>query len=144
MSHVNSVTISGNLTRDPEVTWLNDEGDKAIVKLGLASNRQRKDAEGNYIEETTFVDIEVFGPFAVLVAKKLRKADPATVNGSLKLSEWETEAGKRSKLLLVASQIDSPGFFRSADENAEVAVGERAETAEAATPAAPAADDIPF
>lgn len=144
MSHVNSTTISGNLTRDPEVTWMSDEGDKAIVKLGLASNRQRKTAEGEYIEETTFVDIEVFGGFAILVAKKLRKADPATVNGSLKLSEWEKDGEKRSKLLIVASQIDSPGFFRPADENADVAVGQKAETAEAAAPATPTDDDIPF
>lgn len=148
MGHVNTVTISGNLTRDPQVTYINEDEGTAIVKLGLASNRQRKNQDGEFIEETTFADIEVFGRFATLCAKKLRKTDPATISGSLKLSEWEKDGEKRSKLLIVAAQIDSPAFFRSADEDAAVVVGggeqKAAEATEAAAPATPADDDIPF
>lgn len=147
MSNVNSVTISGNLTRDPETAWTSDDGESSIVKFGLASNRQRKGQDGEYVEETTFVDVEVFGKFAQLVGRKLRKGDSATVEGRLKYNEWEQEGNKRSKLILVAAEIDSDGFFRSKDEDntpSAAPAAEKNEAPAAATTEAPASDDIPF
>jgi len=155
MANVNTAAVSGNLTRDPEVRWLAEDGGSAIVNFGLAVNRRRFDKDaGEYVEETSFFDVEVFGGFAVLVAKKLKKADAATIQGRLQQQTWGEGDGKRSKVVIVAEQIDSEAFFRAKDEDNAVVVGER--PAAAATQAAPiaateaassqgtTADDIPF
>lgn len=154
MSHINTVAVSGNLTRDPQVKWVSEDGDKAIVGLGIANNRSRKGEDGDYVEETSFFDIDVFGGFGVLVAKKLRKGDSAAVQGRLEQQTWGEGDAKRSKVVVIATTIDSDGFFRSADENAQVVVPDGSadgppaaaeQPAAAASPsAAPSDDDIPF
>lgn len=151
MSNVNSATVSGNLTRDPETRWTSDDGKSAIVNFGIAVNRRRYDKTAEeYVDEVSFFDIEVFGGFAVLVQKKLRKADAATVQGRLEQNSWETDDGrKHSKVVIVAEQIDSEGFFRSKDEDG-VGSGDTPAATEtpAETPVAVAAGvsaaDIPF
>ncbi|MBA2726528.1 MAG: single-stranded DNA-binding protein [Actinobacteria bacterium] len=153
MANVNTCTISGNVTRDPETRWIADDGGSAIVSFGVAVNRRRFDkATDDYIESVSFFDIEVFGGFAVVVAKKLRKADAVTIQGRLEQQTWGEEDAKRSKIVIVCDQIDSDAFFRPKDEDATVSVGQRTAIAQAAAPkvdAAPAAtpaadDDIPF
>lgn len=157
MGNINSATISGNITRDPETPWVSEDKETAIAKFSVAVNRQRKGEDGEYIEEVSFIDVETFGRFAVLVAKKLRKGDSATVSGRLQQNTWEQDGQKRSKLVLVAEQIDSEGFFRAKEENADVVVGAPSEApapAAAAPVAAPTEattapavapdDDIPF
>jgi single-strand DNA-binding protein len=152
MANVNSTTVSGNLTRDPEVRWLADDGKSAIVNVGIAVNRRRFDkATEDYVEEVSFFDIEVFGGFAILAAKKLKKGDSTTVQGRLQQQTWGEGDEKKSKVVIVADQIDSEGFFRAQTEDAVVALTDRnqaaapAATATEAAPAAAAADDdIPF
>lgn len=153
MSNVNSVVVSGNLTRDPELR--STTNGTSVVNLGIAVNRSYKSesAEGGYAEEVSFFDVTVWGGFGELVARKLRKGDSATIQGRLKQDTWETDTGeKRSKVQIIADQIDSDGFFRSKDED-NTAVAAPAETAPASTaatstntetPALPSADDIPF
>lgn len=153
MANVNSTTVSGNLTRDPEVRWLAEDGKSAIVNVGIAVNRRRFDkATEEYVEEVSYFDIEVFGGFAILAAKKLKKGDSTTVQGRLQQQTWGEEGDKKSKVVIIAEQIDSEGFFRAQTEDAVVALTDRNATAAApaatATEAAPAAaaadDDIPF
>ena len=145
MSNVNSVVVSGNLTRDAEVKWLAEDGGSAIVNLGIAVNRSRKTDDG-YEDEVSFFDIDVYGGFACLVGRKLRKGDAATIQGRLEQQTWETEGGKRSAVRIVAQTIDSEGFFRAKDEDAQLLIGGGEEpVAAAAAPAAePKTDDIPF
>lgn len=154
MANVNSTTISGNLTRDPEVRWLSEDGASAIVSFGIAVNRRRK-KDDEFIEETSFFNVECFGGFAILVKKKMRKADSATIQGRLEQQQFEKDGQNREKVVIVADQIDSEAFFRSADENATVEVGSTGvtttpapgtltEAPEAAPVAAATKDDIPF
>lgn len=151
MANVNTVVVSGNLTRDPEVRWLSEDEKSAIVNVGIAVNRRRFDKKAeDYVEEVSFFDIEVYGGFAILAAKKLKKGDSTTVQGRLEQQTWGEGDDKKSKVVIVAEQIDSEGFFRSKDEDAAVAVTNGSSTTAATTTteapaAAPAADDdIPF
>ncbi|MBX9652945.1 single-stranded DNA-binding protein, partial [bacterium] len=59
MPNLNKVMLMGNLTRDPELR--HTPSGMAIADFGMAINRQRKGADGNRIDETTFVDITAFG-----------------------------------------------------------------------------------
>jgi single-strand DNA-binding protein len=99
MASLNKVLLIGNLTRDPEVRML--PSGRSVCKFGLAINRNFKDAEGNRREETTFVDVESFGPRGEALARFFSKGKPIFVEGRLKLDQWESQTGeKRSKLLV--------------------------------------------
>ena len=131
MSHVNTATISGNITRDPEKV----EG-HPIVKFGLANNRRyKKKDDEEYTEEVSFFDVTVFGNFGDLVMRKLRKGQPVTVQGRIEEQRWENDEGKRSKHVIIAQEIDGPGFYVK-DE--DVAASETPAPAESQT------DEIPF
>lgn len=148
MANVNSATISGNLTRDPELRTT--PSGAVVVSFAVAVNRRYKDesAEDGYAEEVSFIDVTVWGNFGELIARKLRKGDSATVQGRLRQSRWETEDGsKRSRVELVADQIDSDGLFRSKDEDNDPTAAASDESASAEKPKATqlaAEDDLPF
>lgn len=146
MANVNSVVISGNLTRDPELKLL--PSGTSVASSSVAVNRRYKDesAEDGYAEEVSFFDVSVFGKFAELVARKLKKGDGVTVQGRLKQNRWQTEDGQnRSRVEIIADQIDSDGFFRSKDEDNDTsATAEPQAQASAQGATQPTGDDIPF
>lgn len=141
MGNVNSFAVSGNLTRDPELKTFGEDG--KVANLGIAVNRQRYDkATEEYVNEVSFFDVTVWGGFGALAARKLKKGDSATITGRLEQQSWEQEGQKRTKVVLIASDIDSEGFFRAKDEDNAPAAGDA--TASSATPSAASDDDIPF
>jgi hypothetical protein len=74
MSSYNKVILMGNLTRKPEVRYL--QNGNALCKFGLAVNRRFKDAAGEWKEEATFVDITFFGKRGGLRALPRRASRP--------------------------------------------------------------------
>ena len=100
MSNFNKVYLVGNLTRDPESRDL-PSGTK-LASFGLAVNQTYRKADGEEVEETTFVDIDAFGRTAENILKYCKKGDPLMVEGRLRYQNWETENGdKRSKLTVM-------------------------------------------
>jgi single-strand DNA-binding protein len=144
MSNINTVSISGFLAGDPEVRWTSEDGDSSIVRLGVVNKRSVKNADGEYEDVSSIYDVEVFGKFANLVARKLKKLDNVAVAGRLERDEWEQDGQKRSKVKVVAQNIDSEGFFRSKDEDNAVETSTPAPAAEATPAAVPTSSDIPF
>ena len=112
MASFNKVILAGNLTRDPELRYT-PKG-MAVVKLGLAVNRTWKSESGETKEEVTFVDVDVWGRQAEVIAQYMRKGRPLLVEGRLRLDTWEDKNThqKQSKLKVVLesfSFIDSKG-----------------------------------
>ena len=145
MSHINTVALSGNLTRDPEKKVVGD--DFTIVNLGLAVNESRKNKDtGDYEEKANFFDVTVFGKFGDLVDRKCRKGDAVTVQGKLEYQSWETEDGsKRSKVVVIARELDGACFYKKDEDVKAKESGVTATTGEARTPQGDATDDdIPF
>ena len=134
MSSFNKAILMGNLTRDPEMRYT-PKG-TAVGKIGIAINRRYKDAEGNQLEETTFVDVDVFGKQAETIGKYMRKGRPIMIEGRLKLDEWEDQktGQKRSKLGVVCERFN---FVGGKDENQEP-------TSEAPKKSPIDDDDVPF
>ncbi len=130
MASLNKVLLIGNLTRDPEVRML--PSGRPVCKFGLAVNRNFKDAEGNRREETTFVDVESFGPRGEALARFFSKGKPIFVEGRLKLDQWESQTGeKRSKLLVV---LDNWQFVGSKHDNDEARTRYLQSVGEGSTP----------
>ncbi len=117
MASYNKVILVGNLTRDPEVKYTT--GGTAIAELGLAVSRTWFDQKSNERkEETTFVDITLWGRQAEVAGEYLSKGRPVLIEGRLQLDTWDDrESGKkRSKLKVIGetmqmlgSRGDSPG-----------------------------------
>ncbi|MGC3968690.1 MAG: single-stranded DNA-binding protein [Pirellulales bacterium] len=107
MASFNKVILMGNLTRDPEVRYT--QGGTAVSEIGLAVNDRRKDAKGEWIEETTFVDVTLWGRTAEIAGEYLGKGSSVLIEGRLKLDSWEKDGQKRSKLRVVAEAMKMLG-----------------------------------
>jgi single-strand DNA-binding protein len=104
MASFNRVILMGNLTRDVEIKYL--QSGTAVAEVGLAVNDRRKDAKsGQMIEETTFVDVTMWGRTAEIASEYLSKGSPVLIEGRLKYDQWETEGQKRSKLRVVCENL---------------------------------------
>lgn len=107
MASFNRVILLGNLTRDIEVKYL--QSGMAVTEVGLAVNDRRKGQNGEWIEETTFVDVTMWGRTAEVASEYLGKGSSVLIEGRLKLDTWETEGQKRSKLRVVCEKMQMLG-----------------------------------
>ncbi len=118
---MNSVNLTGNLTRDPELHTTN--GGTVIGRLRLALQRP-KDKNGED-SGADFVDIKVFGRQAEVCSEYLAKGRRVGVEGRLAHSEWEAEDGsKRQHLEVIARHVeflDGPRSDQTETEPAEAA-----------------------
>ncbi len=104
----NKVLLVGNLTRDPELRYT--PNNTAVADLGLAVNRTYQDSQGEMQEDTTFVDVTVWGRNAENCSQYLAKGSPALVEGRLTFDSWENQQGeRRTKLKVTAQRIDFLG-----------------------------------
>ena len=144
MSSYNKVILMGNLTRDPEVRYANSG--TAIVKFGLAVNRRFQDAEGNWQEEATFVDITMFGKRGEAFSRFHQRGKAAFIEGSLRFDTWEDKQSgqKRSKLYVVADNWEFVGSGRDGDSGGGGGGGSRAEASSHGSYEPAAVDDTPF
>ena len=103
MASYNRVVLMGNLTRDPQVRYL--PSGMVVADIGLAVNDRRKDANGNWIDEATFVDVTLWARNAEIAAEYTKKGSSVLIEGKLKLDTWESEGQKRSKLRVVCDRL---------------------------------------
>lgn len=109
MASYNRVVLMGNLTRDIELKYT--PGGMAVADVGLAVNDRRKNASGEWIEETTFIDVTLWGRTAEVASEYLGKGSSMFVEGRLKLDSWEDKQSgqKRSKLRVVCERMQMVG-----------------------------------
>ncbi|REJ69068.1 MAG: single-stranded DNA-binding protein [Planctomycetota bacterium] len=103
MASYNRVVLVGNLTRDPELRYI--PSGTAVTDLGLAVNDRRKNASGEWVDETTFVDVTLWARTAEVASEYLSKGSPVLIEGRLKLDQWEKEGQKFSKLRVVGEKM---------------------------------------
>mgnify|MGYP004471311183 CR=1 FL=1 len=146
---INSVSITGNLTSDPELKAT--AGGSNVLSMGVAVNERRKDpATGEWGDYPNFVDCVVFGNRAEALARILAKGAKVAVHGRLRQDRWQDQDGRnRSRIEVVADEVDlmqRPGEARAASPSPAAAQSQP--TSAPASPAAPADDlyasDIPF
>ncbi|QDU37110.1 Single-stranded DNA-binding protein [Maioricimonas rarisocia] len=110
MANYNKVILVGNLTRDPEVRYT--PSGTAVAEVGLAVNRTWFDRQSNEKkEETTFVDVTLWGRQAEVAGEYLSRGRSVLIEGRLQLDTWEDrETGKkRSKLKVVGENMQMLG-----------------------------------
>ena len=110
MASFNKVVLVGNLTRDPQVR--HTPGGTAVSDIGIAVNRTWLDKQtNNRREETTFVDVTLWGRQAEVAGEYLSKGRSVLIEGRLQLDQWQDkETGqKRSKLKVIGETMTMLG-----------------------------------
>lgn len=99
----NSITLVGNLTRDPELRYT--QGGRAVANFGMAVNR-RYQVNGEWQEETSFFNVVAWAELGENAAASLSKGSRMIVFGRLQQREYENREGeKRSMVEVVADDI---------------------------------------
>jgi single-strand DNA-binding protein len=101
----NTVTITGNLTRGPELRLT--PGGQATATFGIAVNRAWTNRRAQARQEpTSFFDVVAWGPLAENAASSLAKGARVVVTGRLDQRSWETQEGeRRSKVEITADDL---------------------------------------
>jgi single-strand DNA-binding protein len=108
MASLNKVLLMGNMTRDPQLSYLPSQ--TAVVEFGLAMTRKFKKQDGSQGEDTCFVDCQIFGKRAEVINKYFKKGEPIFIEGRLKLDTWQGQDGtKRSKLRVFVENFEFIG-----------------------------------
>ena len=106
MASFNRVVLVGNLTRDPELRYI--PSGTAVSEIGLAVNDRVKKND-QWVDETTFVDVTLWGRTAEVANEYLSKGSSVLIEGRLKLDTWEKDGQKRSKLRVVGEKMQMLG-----------------------------------
>lgn len=164
MASFNRVILLGNIVQDFEVKYL--QSGMAVTDLRLAVNERRKNQQGEWVEETTFVDVTLWGRTAEVAGEYLSKGMPVLIEGRLKLDQWEKDGQKHSKLrvtgdrlqLLPKGGVGGGGGGRGQSQNFDEAGGDYGESqssppargpapqrsSQPSAPPPPTEDEIPF
>lgn len=105
MAFDNTVTIVGNVTREPELRFTNTG--QALATFGVAWNRKWQNRQtGQQEEQVSFFDVTCWGQLGENVAESIQKGSRVIVYGRLDQRSWETQDGeKRSKVEITADEV---------------------------------------
>jgi single-strand DNA-binding protein len=144
MANFNKIFLMGNLTRDPQLSYLPSE--TAVVEFGLAVNRRWTGKDGTKKEETCFVDCRAFGRHAENINKYLSKGRALFVEGRLSFDSWTAQDGtKRSKHRVTVENFQFLGSAPGAADTSAISDGDASYDKSSAQVAKDnVTDDIPF
>jgi len=141
MANFNKVLLIGNLTRDPQLSYLPSQ--TPVVEFGLAVNRKWTGKDGQSKDETCFVDCRAFGRLAENINKYMTKGRPLFVEGRLSYDTWTAQDGsKRSRHRVVVENFQFLGAPPGGTDSQVQPDGASSEGP--AKGAQPSDDDIPF
>jgi len=110
MADINHVVLVGRLTRDAELKYT--AGGQAVCKFAVAVNRRRKDGD-QWVDEANYFDVVLWGRQGEALNQYLVKGKSVGVEGELRQDRWQQDGQNRSKVEIVANNIQllggSPG-----------------------------------
>jgi len=156
MAYYNRVILVGNLTRDPQLSFL--PSGTPVCEFGLAINRRWRGSGGEPREETCFIDCRCYGKQAETFNQHMSKGQCVLVEGRLQYDTWEGQDGQRRakhRVFVQAFQfLSAPRGRAQAEPPAPAApqedigpagpAGPATSPPPPAPPAGPADEDIPF
>jgi single-strand DNA-binding protein len=106
MADINHVILVGRLTRDAELKYT--ASGQAVCKFSVAVNRRRKQGE-QWVDEANFFDVVVWGRQGESLNQYLVKGKLVGVDGELRQDRWEQDGQNRSKVEIVANNLQLLG-----------------------------------
>jgi single-strand DNA-binding protein len=153
MADLNHVILIGRLTRDAELKYT--ANGQAVCKFSVAVNRRRKNGD-QWVDEPNFFDVVLWGRSGETLNQYLVKGKQVAVEGELRQDRWEQDGQNRSKVEILANNVQllgggqgsgassqGEGGFATSRRPAEVQQG-RGPSASDGPADDGFADDIPF
>ena len=103
----NTVTLVGNLTRDPELRFT--QGGRAVASFGIAVNR-RYQVNGEWQEQTSFFNVVAWGQLGENAAASLTKGARIIVSGRLEQREYQTQQGEKRTVVEINADEVGPSL----------------------------------
>ena len=149
MTDINQVVLIGRLTRDAELKYTNNG--TPVSRISIAVNQRRK-TNDQWVDEANFFNIVIWGKTAESLNPYLQKGKQIAVTGQLRQNRWEQDGQQRSRVEIVASNIQLLGGARSGGQTpySETGAGSFPDTTPERTVEAQSdipddfEDDIPF
>ncbi len=153
MANYNKVILAGNLTRDPQLTYL--PSSTPVVEFGMAINRYWTGQDGQRRDETCFIDMRAYGKQAETISQYMAKGRAMLIEGRLQLQQWVAQDGtKRSKHIVIVENfqfLGNAGNSTQGVSNTSAGTGSAVSNQSVEAPAEedisqvpPSDDDIPF
>jgi single-strand DNA-binding protein len=132
-ANINRVTITGNLTRDPELR--STGSGTSVCSMRIACNGRRKNHSTNeWEDQPNYFDVTVWGAQGENCKRYLSKGRPVAIDGRLQWREWSDRDGnKRQSVDIVAESVQ---FLGSRDDGGNGNRGRRSSSS--------ATDDVPI
>jgi len=127
MAFDNTVTVSGNVVRDPELRFTNSN--KAVCEFTVAWNQMARDGQE---KKAHFFDCVAWEKMAESVSENARRGQRVTVTGRLNFESWEKDGQKRNKVNLVVEDVGMSLKFKDSGVPDAVASVAAAKTIQAA------------
>jgi len=105
MKDINSVTLSGRLTRDAEI--FQTKTGKVMLKFSIANNRGKKKMGEQWVDqEPNFFNFIMFGTIAEKLAQYMTKGKQIVVTGELQQNRWTDQLGvKKNNIGIIAKDV---------------------------------------
>ena len=101
---INSVTLTGRLTRDSELKYM--QSGNAQVRFSIAVGRSKRNADGSWGTETSYFDCVYYGKPAEGVNSFLQKGRQVALTGELRQDRWEGQDGQaRTRVEIYVSSL---------------------------------------
>jgi single-strand DNA-binding protein len=101
---INQLTVSGNLTRDPELRNL--PSGQSICSIRIAHNERYKDAADTWQDRAAYFDVTIWGGLGEWISKNVSSGEKVVVAGRLRWREWETkDKDKRQAVDITADSV---------------------------------------
>lgn len=97
-------TVIGNVGKMSEIRYV--KNDNALLDLSVATNESIKNQNGEWVQNTTWVNCTVWGRQAENCAKYLSVGNPVYLEGTMRLDNWEDKDGNtRTTLKMNVSDV---------------------------------------
>ncbi len=100
---INSVVLVGRLTRDAMLRYTGSGA--GFLSFTVAVNRSKRNADGSWGDEASFIDCVYFGQNSQSISQYLIKGKQVAVQGELRQSKWESDGQQRSRLDVVVNTL---------------------------------------
>ena len=117
MADINSVIVNGRLTRDAETKYTNTG--TAILKFSIANNYRTKHGD-EWTDEVNYFDVTMFGKRAESLQQYMSKGKAVSVVGELRQNRWEQDGQSRSKIEILARDIQMHGNGQQRDYDDDI------------------------
>ena len=100
---LNMFSIIGRVSRDLEIR--KTSAGTAVGNFSIANNRTRQNQDGEEIQDTSFFDCTIWGPYASALERYVKKGVRVGLQGYLQQQSWDQDGVRRYKIQLIVDQV---------------------------------------